>query len=306
MDFDGIFPPIATPFHGDEPDLRGLSANVQRWARAGLRGLLVLGSNGEGPCVDADEAERVIATVRQDLPRDQVLMVGTGQPSTKLTIASTSLAARAGADVALVLTPFYFRSQMTAEALARHYTEVADASPIPIIMYNMPPVTGVTIPIATVLRLAAHPNIIGIKDSSGDMAYVGDLCAQTSRPFQVLVGVAPNLYPALCVGVNGGIVAIANAFPELCVRLFALARAGRHAEALEVQRVLTPLARAVTTTYSVPGLKCALDAAGYVGGAPRLPLLPLGPAQQQEIRQMVEKLQAWESSHASALKPQMA
>ena len=306
MDFNGIFPPIATPFHGDDLDLRGLTANVQRWARAGLRGMLVLGSNGEGPCVDGDEAERVIATVRQDLPRDQVLMVGTGQPSTRVTIAATRVAARAGADVALVLTPFYFKSQMTGEALARHYTELADASPIPIIMYNMPPVTGVTIPVPIVLRLAAHPNIIGIKDSSGDMAYVGDLCAQTSRPFQVLVGVAPTLYPALCVGVQGGIVAVSNVFPELCVRLFTLFRAGQHAEALEIQRAITPLARAVTATYGVSGLKFALDVAGYVGGPPRLPLLPLGPAQQQDVRQLVERLQAWESSNASALKPQLA
>lgn len=303
MDLSGILPPIATPFAGDDLDLRGLSANVTRWARAGLRGLLVLGSNGEAPLLTPDEGERLVAAVRQDLPREQVLLAGTGQPSTTQTIAATRAVARAGADAALVLTPFYYKSQMTADALVRHYSAVADASPIPIVLYNLPNTTGVAIPIAAVQRLASHPGIIGIKDSSGDVAYVSDLVAQLPSTFQVLVGVAPNLFAALCLGARGGIVAIANAFPELCVRLFDLVRAGRHEEALAVQRALTPLARAVTATYGVAGLKAALDAAGYVGGDPRPPLLPLGAAPRDEIAQMVARLQALPVPPASGAAP---
>jgi 4-hydroxy-2-oxoglutarate aldolase len=252
--------------------------------------------------------------VRKDLPDDQVILAGTGHQSTRQTIAATQAAAAAGADVALVLTPFYFKSQMSADALARHYTEVADHSPIPVLIYNMPPVTGVAVPVATVVKLAAHPRIIGVKDSSGDVAYVADLVAHTrhiqkgEHPFQVLVGVAPNLFAALSVGAHGGIVAVANVFPELCVTLHHHVRAGRYAEALELQRALTPLARAVTATYGVAGLKAALDmVGGYVGGAPRLPLLPIAAGPAQEIKQLVERLQTLASATPSSLlNPQTA
>jgi 4-hydroxy-2-oxoglutarate aldolase len=308
VDLNGIFPPIPTPFDGDGIDFRGLSSNVKRWGAAGLRGLLVLGSNGEAPFIDADEAVRIIAATRKDLPGDQLILAGTGHQSTRQTIAATRAAAAAGADVALVLTPFFFKSQMTGDALVRHFTEVADASPIPVLMYNIPPVTGVSLPIAAVQKLAAHPRIIGIKDSSGDIGYVADLVTHTrhiqkgSHPFQILVGVAPNIFAALSLGAHGGILAIANVFPELCVTLHGYVRDGRHAEALELQRVLTPLARAVTVTYGIAGLKAALDAVGgYVGGAPRLPLLPIGAAPAQEITQMVERLQTLASATPSSL-----
>jgi 4-hydroxy-2-oxoglutarate aldolase len=312
VDLNGIFPPIPTPFAGDDIDWRGLSSNVTRWGRAGLRGLLVLGTNGEAPFIDAAEAERIIAATRKDLPSDQVIMAGTGHPSTRQTIAATQAAAAAGADVALVVTPFYFKSQMTADALVRHFTEVADRSPIPMLLYNIPPLTGVSLPIPAVVKLAAHPRIIGIKDSSGDVGYVADLVTHTrhiqkgTHPFQILVGVAPNLFAALSVGAHGGILAIANVFPELCVTLHRYVRAGRHADALELQRALTPLARAVTVTYGIPGLKSALDAVGgYVGGSPRLPLLPIGAAQAEEIAQMIERLKPLASTTpASVLNPQ--
>jgi 4-hydroxy-2-oxoglutarate aldolase len=314
VDLNGIFPPIPTPFAGDDIDWRGLSSNVTRWGRAGLRGLLVLGSNGEAPFIDPGEAERIVAATRKDLPADQLILAGTGQQSTRQTIAATQAAAAAGADVALVLTPYFFKSQMTGDALVRHYTEVADRSPIPILLYNVPPATGVALPIAAVVKLAAHPQIIGVKDSSGDVAYVADLVAHTrhiqkgSRPFQILVGVAPNLFAALSVGAHGGIVAVANVFPELCVALFNYVRAGRHADALELQRALTPLGRAVTATYGVAGLKAALDVVGgYTGGQPRLPLLPIGAAPAQEIAQMVERLQTLASATPSSLlNPQTA
>lgn len=308
MDLSGIIPPIPTPFDGDDVDWRGLSSNVKRWGRAGLRGLLVLGTNGEAPFIDAGEAERIVAATRKDLPGDQVIIAGTGQPSTRQTIAATRAAGAAGADVALVITPFYFKSQMSADALVRHFTEVADASPIPILLYNIPPLTGVALPIAAVQELADHPRIIGIKDSSGDVGYVTDLVTYTrhirkgSDPFQILVGVAPNLFAALSVGAHGAILAIANVFPELCVTLYDHFRSGRHTEALELQRTMMPLARAVTVGYGIPGLKAALDAVGgYVGGPPRLPMLPIGAGPAQEITQMVERLQTLASATPSSL-----
>jgi 4-hydroxy-2-oxoglutarate aldolase len=297
VDLNGIFPPIATPFVDDDIDWRGLSTNVARWMSTGIRGIVALGSNGEAPLIDASDAERLIAAIRPDVPRDRLLIAGTGQQSTRATIAATRAAARAGADAGLVLTPFYYKSQMTQDVLIKHFIDVADASPIPIILYNMPATTGVSLSLGTVQRLATHPQIIAVKDSSGDAALVADYIAHTPKGFQVLVGVAPNLYASLCLGANGGIVALANAMPDLCVALYTLVREGRHAEALEIQRALTPLARTVTTTYGAAGLKVALEAAGYVGGPPRMPLLPLTPQQAQEVKSQVEQLSAWADAH---------
>jgi 4-hydroxy-2-oxoglutarate aldolase len=294
VDLNGIFPAIATPFLEDELDLRAARANAARWMKTGLRGLLVLGSNGEAPLIDADEATRLIAAVREETPRDRVLIVGANCQSTRQAIVAARAAGAAGADTVLVITPFYFKSQMSADALVRHFTAVADASPVPILIYNVPPTTGVAVPVAAVEKLAAHPNIAGMKDSSGDVGYTAEAIGRVPATFQVVVGVAPNLLASLSVGARGAIVAIANVFPELCVELHALERAGRHAEALEIQRAITPLARAVTTTYGPAGLKAALDAVGgYVGGPPRTPLVPLAPPQIAEIRGLVERLRAW-------------
>ena len=296
MDLNGVFPAIPTPFTDDSIDYGAARANAKRWMATGLRGMLVLGSNGEAPLVDADEAARLIATVREETPRDRVLIAGVNTQSTRQAIVAARAHAAAGADVALVITPFYFKSQMSGEALLRHFTAVADASPIPVLAYNVPPATGVAIPVATAEKLAMHPNIIGIKDSSGDAGYATEVIGRVPATFDFVVGVAPNLMAALSVGARGTIVAIASVFPELCVELFTLARAGRTAEALRILHAMIPLARAVTTTYGPAGLKVASEANGYVGGLPRPPLVPLTPAQVTEIKQMVEQLRTWAAS----------
>jgi 4-hydroxy-2-oxoglutarate aldolase len=260
--------------------------------RTGLRGLVLLGSNGEAPFVDRDEIARIVATAREDVPPDRVLIAGTGQQSTRQTIAATRAAADDGADAVLVLTPSVFRAQMTPEALVRHYRAVADASPVPVLLYNHPAATGVNLTPALACTLAAHPNIAGIKESSGNVEVVADLAALTPRGFHVIVGVAPTLYASLACGADGGVVAVANAIPELCVRLHEHVRQGRHEEALALQRAITPLGRAVTTTYGVPGLKFAMELAGYVGGPPRLPLAPVDEAARKAITAMYETLMA--------------
>jgi len=290
LNLSGIYPPIATPFKNDEVDYAGLAHNVTRWMGTGLRGLLALGSNGEAAFVDEDEAERIVATVREGVPTDRVLLVGTGRQSTRATIAATKRAAQAGADAVLVLTPFYFKAQMTPDALADHYRAVADASPVPVLLYNFTNVTGINLAPETVAALSAHPNIVGLKDSNGDIAQVAGVMARVPADFTVLVGSAATLYPAMVMGAAGGIVAVANVVPDVCVKLYDLARAGKHDEARVLQRRLTPLANAVTGGYSIPGLKVAMEIAGYVGGDVRQPLRPAKPEARDTIQRLYEEL----------------
>jgi len=298
MQLRGIFPPMATPFTDDGAalDLEALKINVGRWMATGLSGIVVLGSNGEAAFVDDDEAEQLVAEVRPLVPRGRLLIAGTGREATRATIAACRRAAAAGADAALVRAPGFFRTQMTAEALQRHYVAVADACPIPVILYNFAAVFGVNLPTETIARLAEHPNVVGLKESGGDVAQVADQVSSTPEAFDVVVGAAPALYPSLCVGASGGVVAVANVVPEVCVRVYELAAAGRHEDARAWQRALTPLARAVTAAHGVAGLKAAMTLAGYRGGHPRAPLAPASPAtvealgaQLAALRRFVER-----------------
>jgi 4-hydroxy-2-oxoglutarate aldolase len=289
VNLNGILPPCATPFHDDEIDLDGLRSNLRRAMRTGLRGVVILGSNGEAPFIDLDELERVVAAAREEVPSDRALIVGTGRQSTRQTKAACERAALAGADAVLVLTPSVFKAELTPDVLLRHYRTVADASRVPVLLYNHPGATGVNLTPALARALSEHANVIGIKESSGDVGVVSELVTQLPPSFPVVVGSAPTLYPSLVCGATGGVVAVANVVPELCVRLHALVRDGRHEEALALQRAITPLARAVTTTYGVPGLKLAMELAGYVGGAPRLPLVPVGDAARNAITELYER-----------------
>jgi len=297
LDLAGILPPVATPFVDDEVDLAALRANCERWMATGLRGILLLGTNGEAPLIRDDEAVRLVAAAREVVPEDRVLLVGTGRQATRDVIALSRSVAREGADAVLVLTPSVYRNQLTPAALIAHYHAIADGSPVPVLLYNMPQATGVTLTPAIVQELASHPNIAGIKESSGDVAVVGELVARVPRDYPVVVGAAASLYASLMVGATGAIVAIANVVPDLVVRLFDLARAGRHDEALALQRTLAPLAAAVTTRYGVPGLKVAMALAGYRPGQPRRPLVPLDEDASRKIRGLFETL----STRADAL-----
>ncbi len=289
MKIHGVLPPIPTPFDArtDEVDFDALRFNIDRWLKTPLAGIVVLGTNGEAGLLSDDESERVIAAARERIPRDRLLVAGTARESTKAAVDAARRAAAAGADVVLVRTPSFFKSQMTPDVFVRHYTAIADASPVPVLLYNFTAATGVNLLPATVARLAEHPNIVGVKESGGDMAQVADLVSLTPDDFNVLVGSAPTLYASLCLGVSGGIVAAACVIPEECVRLYQLARAGSHAEALALQRQITPLARSVTSGFGVPGLKAALNLAGYHAGAPRPPLQPAAPAAIETLRQQL-------------------
>lgn len=281
----GIFPPIPTPFdtHGEVACER-LSENIQRWCSTPVAGLLLLGSNGECPYLTDEEKVRVLETARAAIPRDKLFLAGTGCESTVATVKLVERAAKIGADAAMVITPSYFKAKMDGAALRRHFVGVADHSPIPIIIYNIPANTGVDMSAETALELAQHPNIISIKDSSGNLVKLGEILRSAPPHFQVLAGAASFLYAAMVLGAVGGIAALANVAPELCCRLYDTVRLGNHDEARQLQLRLIPANNAVTSKFGVPGLKQALDWAGYYGGPPRSPLAPLDSSQQATLR----------------------
>jgi len=300
--FTGIYTPIATPFRDDGTvDERALAANVSRWMTTPLTGLVVLGSNGEATSLDEAEADRVVEIVRAGVPSSRPLIAGTGRESTRATIAATRRAAAVGADAALVRTPSFFKPQMTTEAFVRHFTEVADASPVPVLLYNVTLYTGVNLLPDAVERLAVHPNIVGMKESGSDIGQIAEYVARTPDDFTVLAGSATTLVHALCAGCDGAILALASLAPAECVFMTTLVREKRLDEANALQRRLMPLARSLGTGYGVPGLKAALELSGYAGGPPRPPLRPVSSEVVDIIRRQLTALRSAEAE-ASALR----
>ena len=289
--FAGVYTPIATPFRSDDTlDEQGLRANVARWMTTPLTGLVVLGSNGEAPQLDEDEADRVVDLVRAGMPKGRPMIVGTGRESTRATIAATKRAAAAGADAALVRTPAFFKSQMTSDIFVRHYRDVAEASPVPVLLYNVTMYTGVNLLPDAVATLATHPNIVGMKESGSDLVQMAEYIARTPDEFTLLAGSAATLFPALATGCDGAILALAALAPEACAQMVALVREGRVEEARALQRRLMPLGRAIGAQHGVPGLKAAMDLLGYAGGPPRPPLRPVGPPVVDALRSQLAAL----------------
>jgi 4-hydroxy-2-oxoglutarate aldolase len=276
MNLRGVLAPIPTPFDENESvDTERLRRALARWLTTPLSGFVVLGSNGEAPYLDESESDRVIAAAREAIPSHRPLIAGTGRESTRAAARASRRAAELGADAVIVRTPGFFRTQMTDDALVRHYSIVADASPVPVLLYNFTAVTGVDLSPAAVARLAGHPNVIGMKESGGDIAKIGQLVDTTPESFTVLAGSASTFYAALCLGAAGGVLAIASVVPQACARLYEAATMGRHDEARSRQRQIVPLARLLGPVYGVAGLKAALNAAGWDIGIPRGPLAPL-------------------------------
>ncbi len=290
LEIKGIMPPIPTPFNAGGTILHEqLHANLARWLGAGLHGVVVLGSNGEYVMLSEAEKCAVWETARQAIPRDRLFIAGTGTESTAATIALTRRAADLGADGAMVVTPHYYRTQMSPGTLVRHYRAVADASPIPIILYNVPANTGVDMDAATILELAQHENIAGIKDSSGNFPKMGEVISAARVGFAFLAGSGSFLFPALTLGAKGGVPALANVAPRECLRLYEAFQSGDYETARTLQVGLIRLNTALTTRWSVPGLKAALDEVDYYGGPPRPPLLPLAEADRAKLREILQE-----------------
>jgi 4-hydroxy-2-oxoglutarate aldolase len=291
MNLAGVFAPLPTPFGDrDQLDLTRLRRAFARWVAGPLTGFVVLGSNGEAALMDEDESDRAIAAAREVVPRGRPFIVGTGRESTTATIRATRRAADLGADAVLVRTPGFFKSQMTSDAFVRHYTAVADASRVPVLLYNFTAVTGVNLLPEAVARLAPHPNIIGMKESGGDIAQIAELVARTPRDFQLLAGSASTFYAARCAGAVGGVLALAAVVPEPCVRLFELVRLERHDEARALQQALVPLGRLLGSSGPA-GLKAAVRLVGIDAGVARPPLAPVSDGTLAALKDAIAKFQ---------------
>ena len=287
MNIQGVFPPVPTPFDQatGEIDLQSLSRNIVRLMRTPVTGVLVLGSNGEAGLLDESEAEAIVAAARDVVPADRTLLVGTGRESTRATIAACVRAAADGADAVLVRAPSFFKNQMTHEALVAHFRAVADASPVPVLLYNVPGMAGFSLTVPMVQALAEHPNVIGMKETSNDLERLGQFAAISPGRFDVLIGWAPVAHAAAVAGARGAIIAVANVLPDVCVELWSLAAAGQHKAALALQRRITHIAQLVSSLHGVAGLKSALDEIGAYGGPVRAPLLPVSAKVAAEIRE---------------------
>ncbi len=289
LDIRGIYPPVPTFFDDNEElDLATLREHLGRLKSKGIANFVALGSNGEAVHLDPEERRAVFRTVREVAGADAQILAGAGANSTRGTIALCRLAAEEGGDVALVLPPHYYRSAMTPTALRAHYVAVADASPIPVMLYNMPSNSaGIDLDAETVLALAVHPNIIGLKDSSGNVAKLAQVVAGARPDFVVLAGSAGFLLPALVIGARGAIAALANIAPRECLRLMQLFEDGKLEEARVLQGRLVAANTAVTSGYGVPGLKVALQFVAHYGGEPRRPLAPLGQGERVNLRSIL-------------------
>ena len=286
----GIYPPLPTFFTDDEElDLATLRRHVQALNGSGITGYVVMGSNGESVHLSGDERAQIIETVRAVADPEMPLIAGCGEQSTRASIANCRQAAASGADMALILPGFYFKSRMNNAALLAHYRAIADSSPLPVVIYNMPAnAAGLDLDAATICALAEHPNILGVKDSSGNMAKLAQIVAATAHlRFRAFAGSAGYLLPALAVGAAGAVAALANIFPREVCRVQELFNAGQLAEARILQARLAPANTAITATYNVPGLKAALELIVGYGGRPRLPLLSLTAEEREKLAAIV-------------------
>ncbi len=291
LELRGIMPPIATPFVNDEIAYDKLVENISKWNKTGLSGYVVFGSNGESAFLTREEKLKLIKCVKENKSADKKLIAGTGSDSIKETISLSNEAAKLGADAALILTPSYYKSQMKGEAFIKYFTAVADAVAIPVLIYNVPKFTGVSIEPETVAKLSEHPNITGIKNSDENIAHLSEIIHLAKKDFTALVGTASILYAGLSAGAVGGILALANVAPDKCVKLTELFHQGKLNEAKNLQMTLLAANKAVTAKYGVPGLKAALDLTGYFGGMPRSPLSPVSEEQRKDIISILKKSQ---------------
>lgn len=305
MDLSGVLVPVTTPFDpvtGDV-DVVGLRANLRWLLEHPVAGIVMGGSTGEAVLLDEDERRALLEAARSVIPGERLLVAGTGAESTRATIRLTRSASDAGADAALVMPPSFYKRAMTPEALRDHYLAVADASPLPVIVYQVPlHLNTLELPTGLVAELSRHENVVGIKDSRGVLEALGDLLDQCREGFQVLVGNGAMLYGALEVGAVGGILAVANVAPDAATALVQAFQNGRPAEAGKLQERVGPLHKDIVGGMGIGGLKAALDMLGHRGGEPRPPLRPLPEKRVDELREALRRgglLQTAEAGRAS-------
>lgn len=287
---EGIFPPVVTNFDaaGDIAPIP-FRDNLRRWIETPIDGIVLFGSNGEGALLDEDEKARLTGFARDVVPAGYVLIGGASGESTRSTIRQAQQIAAEGADVVLVHPPAYFGPYLPVAALMDHFQAVADASPVPVLLYHIPKYTKVTLEAGFVAELMRHSNVVGLKDSSGDMKRFADYTNACARDCRLFVGNGALLYTALELGAAGGILGVANIAPRLCADVLRHFREGRPQEAGRVQGQLTPLHKEIVAAHGAVGCKAALDLMGWAGGAPRPPLRPLGERERQQVARVMQE-----------------
>jgi 4-hydroxy-2-oxoglutarate aldolase len=288
MDFSGVFAALTTPFAADDSvAIADLKQNIQRYNATGLAGYAVQGSTGESVLLSRAEWDSVLVAAKEAASPQKRLLAGTGVESTAETISRSKRAAELGYHAALVKTPYYYKPVYKPEVFIAHYRRVADASPIPVLLYSVPQFTGISLEAPEVAVLAEHPNIIGIKESSGHVQRVGEMVAATPASFQVLTGGAGVLLPSLTVGAKGAILALASALPEKCAELYEVTRRGQLEGARELQKNLLRASKLIVSELGIAGVKFVMDQRGYRGGVTRSPLLPLSDAAKRRVLELL-------------------
>lgn len=287
----GVFGPVVTTFLGStgELDRTAFTENIRAHMVAGLAGVVVAGSTGEAALLDERERAALVEAAREVVPSDKLLVVGTGAESTRSCIRLTKHAAQRGADAVLVVAPHYYGNAMTAEALRAHYARVADESPVPVVLYNIPKYMHFALAPQLVTDLAGHGNVIGIKDSSGDLDLLTCYINAQSERFSVLTGSAQTFAPALAAGARGAVLAAALFAPNIVLAIWESAQMGDARGAAEMQQRLTPLGKRIVGELGIPAVKAALDRVGLHGGPVRSPLLPLSPAEEGEVASLLRE-----------------
>ncbi|HEY8468691.1 MAG TPA: dihydrodipicolinate synthase family protein [Longimicrobiales bacterium] len=287
----GVLVPVTTPFDAVTGEIAPVSwrENLRRWMEHPLDGVVLFGSTGEGVLLDEEEKLRLLGFARDLVPPGRLLVAGTDGESTRAVIRQARRLAEAGADALLVHVPPYFAGALSAGAIRDYYVAVADASPVPIILYHIPKYTKAEFEPGLVAELARHPNIAGLKDSSGDMRRFGDYADACGDECSLLVGNGALFYTALELGAAGGIIALGLLAPADCVEIFRCYQAGESRRAGEVQERIAPVHKEIVARYGAPGVKAALDLLGYAGGPPRPPLCGLGEAQRREVVRVLQE-----------------
>ncbi|MGC1483719.1 MAG: dihydrodipicolinate synthase family protein [Candidatus Acidiferrum sp.] len=291
MNLSGVFPALTTPYAADgSVSIEDLKHNIRKYNVTGLAGYVAIGSTGESVLLSRKEVDAIFIAIKESAAPGKLLIAGTGAESTAETIDRTKRAAELGYQVALVKTPYYYKPMYNQEVFIAHYRRVADASPIPVMLYSVPQFTGIALEAPEVGVLAQHPNIIGIKESSGNVQRAAEMLAAAPSPFQVLVGSASMMFPSMILGAVGSILALGSALPEQCVVLFDAVRSGDLERARELQSSILPASRLIVSQCGIPGVKYAMDQLGYRGGDSRLPLLPLHDDKKHAIRELLAKM----------------
>jgi 4-hydroxy-2-oxoglutarate aldolase len=300
MNLSGVFPALTTPYAVDgSVSVQDIKHNIGKYNATGMAGYVANGSTGESVLLSRKEVETVLIAVKESAAPGKLLIAGTGAESTAETIERTKRAAELGYHVALVKTPYYYKPLYKPEVYIAHFRRVADASPIPVMLYSVPQFTGIALEAPEVGVLSQHPNIIGIKESSGVVQRAAEMLGVVPSSFQILVGSASMMFPSMVLGAVGAILALASALPEQCVALFEAVRTSNLAKARELQTPIVEASKLIVSQCGIPGVKYAMDEAGLRGGLPRLPLLPLHEDQKQAIRTLMAKMDASQPARLS-------